>query len=48
MRGYFLRCKEDDEDRLTLVEEDNEAARKIYRKDRVVLGLINYEGALTK
>lgn len=48
MRGYFLRCKEDDEDRLTPVEEDNEAARKIDRKGRAFLGLINYEGVPIK
>ena len=45
LRGYFACCKADDEDRLTPAKEDNAAARKIDRKDGLVLELIGYSMA---
>jgi len=42
LRGYFSRCKADDEGRLPPGKEDNAAARKIDRKGGVVLELIDY------
>jgi hypothetical protein len=42
LRGHFSCCKADDEVRLAPDEEDNATARKIDRKDWMVLKLIDY------
>ena len=42
LRGYFLRCKADDEGMLPHGEEDNAAARKTDRKGGTVLELADY------